>query len=242
MTDLVALKAANAKRWANAQLERRAAFTAVARHLIDPNARGRYQAVEAKAGVPWFVIAVIHEREASQDWSGNLAQGDPWNRESVHVPAGRGPFRSWEEAAIDALVNCAPYLARNRDWSIGGTLTRLEEYNGIGYASRGLPSPYVWAGSGQYESGKFVRDGVFDPNKVDEQLGCAGLLMAMMALDPTGTFTGVALTPSGAPAAPKATIPSASKPPAPSISSPAKGSIGAAIASVLSAIFNRKGK
>src|SRR6202042_1342211 len=103
--------------------------------------------------------------------------------------------------------------------------------------SRGLPSPYVWAGSGQYESGKFVRDGVFDPNKVDEQLGCAGLLMAMMALDPTGTFTGVALTPSGAPAAPKATIPSASKPPAPSISSPAKGSIGAAIASVLSAIF-----
>ena len=242
MTDLVALKAANAKRWANAQLERRAAFAAVARHSIDPNARGRYQAVEAKTGVPWFVIAVIHEREASQDWTGNLAQGDPWNRVSVHVPAGRGPFRSWDEAAIDALVNCAPYLARNRDWSIGGTLTRLEEYNGIGYASRGLPSPYVWAGTDQYKSGKFVRDGVFDPSKVDEQLGCAGLLMAMMALDPTITFTGVALTPSGVPAAPKPTIPSVSKPPAPSISSPAKGSIGAAIASVLSAIFNRKGK
>jgi len=45
----------------------------------------------------------------------------------VHVPAGRGPFASWEEAAIDALVDCAPHLARNKDWSIGGALTELEQ-------------------------------------------------------------------------------------------------------------------
>ena len=59
----------------------------------------------------------------------------------------------------------------------------LEEYNGLGYASRGVPSPYVWSGTDQYRSGKYVRDGVYDPNAVDSQLGCAGLLMAMMALD-----------------------------------------------------------
>ena len=46
----------------------------------------------------------------------------------AHVPAGRGPFRSWEEAAIDALANCAPYAARNKDWNIGGALTELERY------------------------------------------------------------------------------------------------------------------
>jgi hypothetical protein len=82
-----------------------------------------------------------------------------------------------------------------KDWSIGGTLTMLEEYNGLGYASRGRPSPYIWSGTDQYVSGKYVRDGVYDPNAVDQQLGCAGLLMAMMALDPTITFTGAKITP-----------------------------------------------
>ena len=90
MTDLAALKSANAKRWANARLTRN--FWSVARHLVTPDARYRYQAVAARTGVPWAVIAVIHERESSQDWTGSLAQGDPWNRVSVHVPAGRGPF------------------------------------------------------------------------------------------------------------------------------------------------------
>jgi hypothetical protein len=33
---------------------------------------------------------------------------------------------------------------------------------------------------------------VFDPAEVDKQVGCAGLLMAMMSLDPTITFTGLA--------------------------------------------------
>src|SRR6186713_958744 len=193
MTDLNALTAANAQRWARAKLTRN--FTSVARRLIAPNAKARYQPVSAKTGVPWAVIAVIHERECSQDWAGSLAQGDPWNRISVHVPAGRGPFRSWEDAAIDALVNCNPLAARNKDWSIGGTLTMLEQYNGLGYASRGRPSPYIWSGTDQYSSGKYVRDGVYDPNVVDTQPGCAGLLMAMMVLDPSITFTGVTIKP-----------------------------------------------
>jgi lysozyme family protein len=173
MTDLNALKTANAARWANAKLTRN--FASVASHLVALNAKQRYQTVEAKTGVPWFVIAAIHERESSQDWTGSLAQGDPWNRVSTHVPAGRGPFNCWEEAAIDALVNCAPFVARNKDWSIGGLLTMLEQYNGLGYASRGLSSPYIWSGTDQYKSGKYVRDGVYDPNAVDIHLGCAGL-------------------------------------------------------------------
>jgi lysozyme family protein len=152
---------------------------------VAPDAKARYQAVEKETGVPWYFIAVAHERESSQNWRCSLAQGDPWNRVSVHVPAGRGPFKSWEEAAVDALVHCAPYAARNKDWSVGGLLTQLEEYNGLGYATRGVPSPYVWSGTNQYVSGKYVRDGVYDPHAVDQQLGCAGLLMAMMTLDPS---------------------------------------------------------
>ena len=222
------LKTANAKRWANATLTRN--FVPIARRLVAPTAKIRYQTVSAKTGVPWAVIAVIHERECSQDWTGSLAQGDPWNRVSVHVPAGRGPFGSWEEAAIDALVNCAPRAARNKDWSIGGTLTKLEQYNGLGYAARGRPSPYVWSGTDQYKSGKYVRDGVYDPGVVDSQPGCAGLIMAMMALDPTITFAGARITPPV----------STEKPAPPSITNPAKGSLGAFIASIFNALFRRK--
>lgn len=233
MTDLNALIAANAKRWANARLTRN--FTSVARRLTAPNAKAKYQAVSAITGVPWALIAVIHQRECSQDWTGSLAQGDPWNRVSVRVPAGRGPFRSWEEAAIDALVNCAPYTARNKDWSIGRTLTKLEQYNGLGYAARGRPSPYIWSGTDQYRSGKYVRDGVYDANVVDSQPGCAGLLMAMMALDPTITFTGATIAPSIS----VKPIP-AGKPAAPSKANLAKGSIGAFFANIFNAVFRKK--
>jgi lysozyme family protein len=151
--------------------------------------KSRYEDVSRATEVPWFIIAVIHERESSQDWSANLAQGDPWYKVSVHVPKGRGPFKSWNEAAIDALKNCAPYAARWRDWSAGGALTLLEQYNGLGYARRGVPSPYLWAGTDQYEKGKYVADGEYNPNKVDTQLGCAAMLRRMMELDPTISFT-----------------------------------------------------
>lgn len=230
MTDLVALKAANTQRWKAARLTRDG--SAVARRLVA--AKTHYQAVERVTRVPWFVIAVIHERESSQSWSGSLAQGDPWDKISIHVPAGRGPFKSWEEAAIDALVNCAPYAARWKDWSAGGALTLLEQYNGLGYAVRGLPSAYVWAGTDQYTKGKFTSDGRFDPNKVDTQLGCACLLIAMSKLD-----SGIVFTASAQPGL-RPPQPAPTPPLAPSITNPSKGSIGAFIASIFNAIFRKK--
>src|SRR5579872_3252856 len=246
VTNIYALAAANAQRWASAKPTQN--FTSIARRLIAPDAQSRYRAVSAKTGVPWPVIAVIHERECSQDWTRSLSQGDPWDRVSVHVPSGRGPFQSWEDAAVDALENCAPYAGRNRDWSIGALLTVLEEYNGLGYAARGVSSPYVWAGTDQYRSGKYVRDGVYDPNVIDSQAGCAGLLMAMKALDPSIAFAGAAQSSSHASTsestAPKKAAP-APPPKTPSLKSPAPGSIGAFIASVLVAlvaVFKPKGK
>lgn len=181
VVDLGALRADNARRWQAAKITRD--FSPTAKRLVDPEAKARYRAVEATTGVPWFFIAVVHEREASQSWAASIAQGDRWDRVSIHVPAGRGPFRSWEDAAVDALVNCAPHAAANHDWSVGPLLTKLEEYNGLGYASRGKPSPYIWSGTDQYVSGKYIRDGVYSATTVDSQLGCAGLLLSMAKLD-----------------------------------------------------------
>ena len=50
MTDLNALKAANAKRWAVAKLTRGPEFVPVAKRLVA--AKERYQAVSAKTGIP----------------------------------------------------------------------------------------------------------------------------------------------------------------------------------------------
>ena len=230
MPDPTTLKAANAGRWAVAKLTRN--FMTIAKSLVA--AKTTYQAVAAKTGVPWPLIAVIHERESSQDWRRSLAQGDPWDRRSVHVPAGRGPFTSWEEAAIDALVNCPPYAARNADWSIGGALTLLERYNGLGYASRGLPSPYLWSGTDQYIAGKYVRDGVYDPHAVDAQPGCAALLMAMIAIDPAARWTGFASAPIHTE---QALVPAS-----PSIGHLANGSIGAFFNRLLTTLFKSERK
>jgi lysozyme family protein len=230
MVNIAALTQSNARRWAAVEVTRQAEAASVAGRLF--KAKSRYQAVEAATGVPWPLIAVIHERESSQDWRASLAQGDPWNKVSVHVPAGRGPFSSWEAAAIDALVKCPPFLARNKDWSIAAALTALETYNGIGYAARGVPSPYLWAGTNQYSAGKYVRDGVYDPGKVDQQLGCVALIKELMKQDP-GIVFGQAPSPAGAAPAPSA-------PAKPSVQNPAPGSVGAWVASLLSAIFKRK--
>ena len=77
--------------------------------------RAANQGISNTTSVPW-IIAVIHEREKGNDrqFLANIAQGDPWNRQSVSVPKGRGPFGSFEEAAIDALAKCAPFAARGQ--------------------------------------------------------------------------------------------------------------------------------
>lgn len=190
MTNITALKFANARRWQVMKIrpELRATIDRAATRLVAPAGKAQYQAVAAITKVPWFVIAVIHEREASQSWKANIAQGDPWNKRSVHVPSGRGPFKSWKDAAIDALSKCAPYAARWTDWTAGGALTLLEQYNGLGYAKKGRPSPYIWASTDQYVRGKYVADGHYDPNAVDHQLGCAALVAAMAAMDQSVTF------------------------------------------------------
>jgi len=183
MLDLHALTLANGQRWRDHHVIGSLVplIHSVATRLVA--AKSVYQGVEASTGVPWAIIAVIHQRESSQSWRASLAQGDPWNAPSIHVPAHRGPFVSWSAAAVDALEICPPYAARWTDWTIGGALCLLEQYNGLGYAQRGLPSPYVWASTDQYIKGKYVSDGHFDPDAVDHQLGCAALLSEMIVLD-----------------------------------------------------------
>lgn len=189
MADLVALRAANTGRWANASLTRGPEFTKPAAKAVSNKAR--YLSIARRAKMPdigWVFIAVSHYRKSSQDFTKNLGQGDSLERKTTHVPGGRGPFlgpQAFEDGAVDSLVNCAPYAARLTDWTAAGMLTNLERYNCLAYANARRPSPYIWSGTDQYKIGKVVVDhGPIEP-VVDKQLGCAGLILTMMAIDPS---------------------------------------------------------
>lgn len=168
----------NLEMWNSAKFTRSSRINAQAEKIIANKAR--YDAVSKKTGVPWDVIGVIHYRESSGSFSGVLHNGQKiigTGKKTTIVPKGRGPFSKWEDAAVDALMNCAPYAGKNKDWSIAGTLDILERYNGLGYRNKGVPSPYLWSGTDQYKKGKYVADGKYDPNHVDKQLGAAPILM-----------------------------------------------------------------
>lgn len=244
MTDLTALKTANAARWEKAQIlpARELQVEKVAAALCAPKAKAIYQTIEKATGVPWFVVAVIHEREAAQNFGRSIAQGDPWNEPSVHVPRGIGPFKSFYDAAVFALTRCAPFAARWTDWSAGGTLTLLELYNGIGYDEyHHEASPYDWGATTMEQEGKYIADGKWSATVWDTQVGCAAMLKAMMAIDTSITFASTG-------AAPAAPIADAAKPasaaPSPSIvpaakpADPAPGATPEIPAEILAALHN----
>ena len=56
----------------------------------------------------------------------------------------------------------------------------MERYNGTGYRKYyGISSPYVYAGTTLYASGKYTSDGKFDPSVVDQQPGTVVLLASL---------------------------------------------------------------
>lgn len=203
--DLTTLKQTNTTRWNNCHISAAEGpkFKSVSDQLTLN--KPRYQAVSDQLykegyNIPWWFIAVAHYRESGANFNTYLGNGQPLNKKTTLVPKGRGPFATWEDGALDALVYAPPYAAKNRDWTIGGALTILEEFNGLGYAQMDRPSPYVWAGTDQYTSGKYVSDGVYSATAVDQQLGCAGILkfMGVFKTAPTGAGTAGAVIAAGA--------------------------------------------
>ena len=154
----------------------------------------RYTAVGGEVGIPWYVVAVIHNMEASQNFRCHLHNGDPLTARTVHVPPGRptgNPPFTWEDSAIDALR--FDRFDRWQDWSVPGTLFKLEGYNGFGYRLRHpeVLSPYLWSFSNHYTQGKFVADGRWSATAKSAQIGAAALLrrMAERRLIEFGTVT-----------------------------------------------------
>ncbi|MDB5033387.1 MAG: hypothetical protein JWQ98_628 [Chlorobi bacterium] len=145
--------------------------------------KDRYVAVGGPLGIPWYVVGVIHNMEASLKFTTHLHNGDPLKARTVQVPAGRpktgSPPFTWEESADDALRQRG--LNGLSDWSLPITLYRLEGYNGFGYRM-GHPdvlSPYLWSFTNHYSKGKFVADHKFSHTAVSGQCGAAAIIRRM---------------------------------------------------------------
>lgn len=171
------VRASYAFSWANMKVtpSRVASLKALATKFAKN--RAQYAEVETLTGVPWWWIAIVHERESSCDFSTYLGNGDPLDRVSTHEPAGRGPFPTWSAGAVDAIR--LQGLDKWKDWSIEAALFQFEAYNGWGYLGK-TNSPYVWSWSNLYSRGKYVADGVFSPTTIDPQPGCASMLFQMI--------------------------------------------------------------
>ncbi len=142
--------------------------------------KARYASVGTPLGIPWHVIAVIHNMECAQRFDRHLHNGDPLTARTRNVPAGRpktgNPPFTWEDSATDALT--LDGLTKWQDWSIPGILYCLEGYNGWGYRlyHPSVKTPYLWSGSNHYTSGKYVADGTWSDTAVSAQCGAATLL------------------------------------------------------------------
>lgn len=212
--NLTILIAANNARWAKMQIlpARELEVEKVAARLSAPKAKAIYQQIsQAVWNTPdrWWFVAIVHEREASQNFACSIAQGDPWNQVSRNVPRGLGPFKSFIDAAIYTLtrVPVGGYIpAKWTDWSIGGVLTLFELYNGLGYEMyHSEASPYDWGATTIEQEGKYIADARFSPMTWDTQVGCAAMIKAMMAIDPLIVF--------GSPANANTAVPGAAVPP-----------------------------
>jgi lysozyme family protein len=148
--------------------------------------KARYLTVEKTTGIPWFLIAALHERESSQDFGTYLGNGQSLKRRTTQVPAGRGPFtgpNAWERGAIDALQ--LDGLTRVREWRLEKILFYCEKFNGFGAWQNGVPSSYIWAGTSIQQPGKWIADHKWSASYWDTQIGVAALIAAMHALDQT---------------------------------------------------------
>lgn len=147
--------------------------------------KARYEQVAAKVDLPAPLIAALHWRESSGDFTRYLHQGDRLGRPAVNVPKNIPVFHEWEPAAIHALNmkgSIAKQLALDgQTKDLAAIATYAEMYNGLGYHYKGKASPYVYAGTNKYTKGKYVKDGVYNANVKDQQVGVMAMWEAIEA-------------------------------------------------------------
>lgn len=184
--------------------ERLSEASAVAKKLL--KSLPRYNAIAAITGVPAPVIMAMHERECGGNFRGALCNGEliiGTDKKTKLVPAGAGPWATFEAGAIWAL---AKY--KGVQWDIPEISFTLNAFNGFGYDKYDEPSPYLYGGTNIQKRGKYVRDRVYDATVMDTQLGGLAVLEIILQLEPAlHAQLGIDKTPVVLPPPPTITVP-----------------------------------
>lgn len=149
--------------------------------------RARYERVAPVIEMDWAGIGAIHALECDLSWEKGLHSGESWRRRTQLEERGRGPFASWEEAAIDALRAVratAPFMwDGSGGWSVAELGRWLEMFNGGGYLRKGKRSPYIVSGSTLGVGvGKYTGDGIYSAEAVSAQVGAFCILWGLARL------------------------------------------------------------
>jgi lysozyme family protein len=174
------------ERWRTMRIRPQFAIAADKAVMLYLRTKGRYEKVQnmRSNGVPAPVLFTIHMRESDNSFSRHLHEGSSLQNRTRYVPKGRPlppakpPF-TWESSAEDAVYS-ADHLEGSWD-DVTWSLNKIETYNGIGYRTLGVPSPYLFSGTTVYNppAGKYVSDGRFSKTAVDQQLGVCAVLIRM---------------------------------------------------------------
>ena len=94
-------------------------------------------------------------------------------------------YTNFDDAALNAIAEKSSIIRQlnltYETQDMTAMLCFLETYNGLGYYKNNRVNPYLYSGTNVYTSGKYVADGVYDPNAVDNQVGGYILLDALLS-------------------------------------------------------------
>jgi lysozyme family protein len=145
--------------------------------------RDEWTEVTAKTGVPRLWGIASFERESSSNYSCSPAQGDPWDKVSVHVPRGLGPYENWGESCVTAYGIDKLNEVGASNWTWTRACYEGELYNGFGPRAHGRHTGYLWSWTNVYTGGKYIADGKWDPDTQDQQCGMVPMMAALLRLD-----------------------------------------------------------
>jgi len=179
-----------------------------------------YEATAAETKIPAAWIGPTDCRESDCNPRCGIGQGDPYDKVSVHVPRGEGPFASKADAdrfylhydKIDVLRGTTAWTLPYMCWS-------WESWNGFGPRGHGRISGYLFSCTDVYDTpryggyglgGKYVADGEWSGDTVDTQPGTVPMYLELVRRRPDLAVTGLPLVaviaPPIVPAAPAAVI------------------------------------
>lgn len=160
-----------------------------------------YEQTGAQTGIPAAWIGPTDCRESDCNPRCGIGQGDPFNKISVHVPRGEGPFAS--KAAADVFYlhydHIGIFPVGVPGWTLPYACFEWESWNGFGPRAHGRLSGYLWSCTDVYDTaaygghglgGKYVEDGVWDPNKLDPQPGTVAMYLELIRRHPSLVITG----------------------------------------------------